>query len=215
MTVDPQINALGVQLADVGVRNTVAAVTGRIKAAKAKKEDAETINTLTEIVNDLLADKNDLVQIARGYEQILDAQRISEADIAYITDSILPIIKTFADAGDNDTDQMIELLQPILSVETITVLQLLGFNFKQAIGEPLTALVAQLIGSKMPASPDAAAQAQRLSLELQLATTSLAQDEAAYERFRSLWSYSDTRGGAIRWDGQPRAFDRAVTSSRR
>ncbi len=188
MTVDPQINALGVQLADVGVRNTVAAVTGRIKAAKAKKEDAETINTLTEIVNDLLADKNDLVQIARGYEQILDAQRISEADIAYITDSVLPIIRTFADAGDNDTDQMIELLQPILSVETITVLQLLGFNFKQAIGEPLTALVAQLIGSKMPASLDAAAQAQRLSLELQLATTSLAQDEAAYERFRSLWS---------------------------
>lgn len=189
MALDPQVTELGIQLADVGVRNTVAAVSGRIKAAKAKKQDAETINTLTEIVNDLLADRNDLVQIARGYEQVLDAQRISEEDISYITESIVPIIKTLAEAGGNDdTDQMIDLLQPILSVETITVLQLLGFNFKRAIGEPLTGLVSQLIGSRMPAPPDAAAQAQRLSLQLQLATTSLAQDEEAYERFRSLWS---------------------------
>lgn len=189
MALDPQVTELGVQLADVGVRNTVAAVSGRIKAAKAKKHDAETINTLAEIVNDLLADRNDLVQIARGYEQVLDAQRISEEDIAYITQSIVPIIKKLAEAGDNDdTDQMIDLLQPILSVETITVLQLLGFNFKKAIGEPLTILVSQLIGSKTPASPHAAAQAQRLSLELQYATTSLAQDADAYERFRNLWS---------------------------
>lgn len=189
MALDPQITELGVQLADVGVRNTVAAVAGRIKAAKAKKQDAETINTLTEIVNDLLADRNDLVQIARGYEQILDAQRISEDDISYITESIVPIIKTLAEAGgSDDTDQMIDLLQPILSVETITVLQLLGFNFKKAIGEPLTALVSQLIASRLPAAPAAAAETQRLSLELQLATTSLAQDEEAYERFRALWS---------------------------
>lgn len=191
MSLDPQVTELGVQLADVGVRNTVAAVSGRIKAAKAKKQDAETINALTEIVNDLLADRNDLVQIARGYEQVLDAQRISEDDIAYITESIVPIIKKLAEAGGNDdTDQMIDLLTPILSVETITVLQLLGFNFKKAIGEPLTTLVSQLISSKTPPSPGAAIEAQRLSLELQLATASLAQDDAAFQRFRNLWSQS-------------------------
>lgn len=189
MALDPQVTALGVQLADVAVRNTVAAVSGRIKTAKAKKQDAETINALTEIVNDLLADRNDLVQIARGYEQVLDAQRISEEDITYITQSIVPIIKKLAAVGgDGEIDQMIDLLIPILSVETITVLQLLGFNFKKAIGEPLTDLVSQLIGSKAPASPDTAAQAHRLGLELQIAATSLAQDEAAYERFRRLWS---------------------------
>jgi hypothetical protein len=189
VALDPEVAELGVQLANVGVRNTVAAVADRIKAAKAKKQDAETINTLTEIVNELLADKNDVVQIARGYEQVLDAQRISEEDITYITESILPILKKLAEAGsDDDTDQMIDLLTPILSVETITVLQLLGFNFKRAIGEPLTTLVAQLIGSKAPTSPDAAAHSQRLGLELQLATASLAQDQEAYDRFRSLWS---------------------------
>lgn len=188
MALDPQVTELGVQLADLGVRNTVAAVSGRIKTAKAKKQDAETINVLTEIVNDLLADRNDLVRIARGYEQVLDAQRISEEEITYITESIVPIIHKLAEAGGNDVDQVIDLVKPILSVETVTVLQLLGFNFKKAIGEPLTALVAQLIGSRTPASPDAAAQAQRLSLELQIASASLAQDEEAYDRFKSLWS---------------------------
>lgn len=189
MALDPQVTELGVQLADVGIRNTVAAVSGRIKAAKTKKQDAETVNTLTEIVNDLLADRNDLVQIARGYEQVLDAQRISEEEITYITQSIVPIIKKLAEAGGgDDTDEMIDLLQPILSVETVTVLQLLGFNFKKAIGEPLTILVSQLIGSKTPTSPEAAAQAQRLSLELQHESMSLAQNEEAYERFRNLWS---------------------------
>ncbi|MFN0089296.1 MAG: hypothetical protein ACKVWR_03355 [Acidimicrobiales bacterium] len=103
----------------------------------------------------------------------------------------MPTIKKLAEAGGNgDTDQMIDLLTPILSVETITVLQLLGFNFKKAIGEPLTTLVSQLISSKTPPSPGAATEAQRLSLELQLAAASLAQDEAAFQRFRTLWSQS-------------------------
>ena len=189
MALDPQVTELGVQLADVGVRNTVAAVSARIKAAKAKKQDAETINTLTEIVNDLLADRNDLVQIARGYEQVLDAQRISEDEIAYITESIIPIVKTLAEAGGNeDTEKMLELLEPDLSVETVTILQLIGFNFKKAIGEPLTALLAALIQSKMPPSTDAGVEAQRASLELQRATVDLALNEEAYDRFRRLWS---------------------------
>jgi hypothetical protein len=189
MPLDPQVTELGVQLADVAVRNSVAAVSDRIKASRARKQDAETINELMEIVNDLLADRNDLVQIARGYEQVLDAQRISESEITYITQSIVPIIKKLAEAGGaDDADKMIDLLQPILSVETITVLQLLGFSFKKAVGEPLTALVAQLIATRTPASADDAIHAQRLNLELQLAAASLAQDPEAYERFRALWS---------------------------
>lgn len=154
MSLDPQVTQLGGQLAEVVVRNTVAGVSDRIRAAKARKKDHETINVLDEIVNDLLADKNDLVQIARGYEQVLDAQRISQDEITYITDSIIPIIQTLASAStDSNPDgpkAIIDLLKPILSVETITVLQLLGFNFKRAIGEPLTDLVAQLIATKAP-----------------------------------------------------------------
>lgn len=189
MALDPQVTQLGVQLADVGVRNTVAAVSDRIRLVKARKQDQETINELDEIVNELLADRNELVQIARGYEQVLDAQRISQEEITYITESIIPIIQTLASASDSGAEgaeEMIELLKPVLSVETITVLQVIGFNFKKAIGEPLTALVSQLIMTKAPVSPADSVELQRRNLELQTAAATLAADEEAFDRFTRL-----------------------------
>ncbi len=51
-----------------------------------------------------------------------------------------------AESGDEGAVQrMVELLQPIFSVETLTVLSLVGFNFKRAIGEPLTEVLHQKI----------------------------------------------------------------------
>lgn len=153
--VDPTLADLGVQLANVGVRTSVAGVLDRIRTAKAKRQDQDTINVLEEIINELLADRSELVQIARGYEQVLEAQQISDEEITYITDSIIPIIETLASGADepgtaSSTTATIELLKPILSVETITVLQLLGFNFKKAIGEPLTDVVSQFVSSVAP-----------------------------------------------------------------
>lgn len=190
MAVDPNITELGVQLVEVGARNTVAALTDRIRAVKARRQDQETINVLEEIINDLIGDRNELIQIAHGYEQVLGAQRISEAEISYITQSIIPIVKTLMSASDDvDSDsaeEMIALLEPVLSVETITVLQLLGFNFKKAIGEPLTDLVSQFIASRAPVEAADVIGSQRLNVELQVAFAELARDEAAFDRFTRL-----------------------------
>ncbi len=82
---DPELQALGIQLADATVRNTAGAVADRINAARAKKKDIETIAELEEIVNNLISDKAELVRIAQAYEQELVAQRISPADVQYIT----------------------------------------------------------------------------------------------------------------------------------
>jgi hypothetical protein len=188
MTLDPQITQLGVQLADVGVRNTVAGVSDRVRTAKARRQDQETINVLDEIINDLLADKNDLVQIARGYEQVLDAQRISQDEISYITECIIPVIKALAAAGDDaeSADAIIDLLKPVLSVETITVLQLLGFNFKQAIGEPLTELVGRFIRSKAPMDAATQLDAFRAKQQREAAVAQIAKDPQAVRRFKEL-----------------------------
>lgn len=74
---------------------------------------------------------------------------------------------------------MIDLIQPLLSVETVTVLQLLGFNFRKAIGEPLTEFVAKLILSKAQVDPLLPLEIQRLSL-------AIAQDAEAYTRLASM-----------------------------
>jgi len=42
---------------------------------------------------------------------------------------------------------MLRLMTPLPSVETVTILQLLGFNFRTAIGQPLTDLAGNAIRS--------------------------------------------------------------------
>jgi hypothetical protein len=58
---DPQLQQLGLQLADVAVRNTAGAISDRIGASKARKKNEETIAELEEIISGLLSDKSELL----------------------------------------------------------------------------------------------------------------------------------------------------------
>jgi hypothetical protein len=189
---DPQLQILATQLADTAVRNTAGSIADRVATMKAQKKDKETIAELEEIVNGLLSDKSELVRIAQAYEQELVAQRISETDIQYISNNFVPQLRRLAEsAAANDGQdaaparEMIDLIQPLLSVETVTVLQLIGFNFRKAIGEPLTQLVSQLISSKVQVNP-ALLELQRLSLLRETAYLDVAQDPEAHARLASM-----------------------------
>lgn len=186
---DPQGVDLALRLSEVAVRNTAGVVSDRIQAAKAKRKDAEVVAEMEEIISSLIADKNEVVQIAQVLEEKFVAQRVSETEIDYVTTNLVPLIERLvaAASGPNDTSTQdsIELFKPLLSAETLTVLQVLGFNFKQAVGEPLTILLRELILAQVPARPsvDAAAVTQQQTLE----ALRLAQDPAAFDRFQGLW----------------------------
>jgi hypothetical protein len=72
------------------------------------------------------------------------AQRISAEDIVFITETIVPLLE----GAIGDDAAGLDRLTAILSPELVKVLQVLGFNYRRAIGEPLTELVAGLIRSK-------------------------------------------------------------------
>ena len=72
-----------------------------------------------------------------------------------------------------------EQLKKILSVETLTIMQLIVFNYKQAIGGPLTLLARKAIESKIPMD-------SRVNVEYLLAMASLAKDEKATNRYYQL-----------------------------
>ena len=143
MELDSNLIQLGVNLAEVAVKNTAQTVYNKISTVKAKKDDKETINSLTEIINELLADKNELINISKCYEDELVAQKISDEDITYITEKLVPLLVGFVQEPTQLT-----AINALLSMETLKVLQLLGFNYKKAIGEPLTELVSELIKSQ-------------------------------------------------------------------
>ncbi len=173
---------LASNLIEASTRNTASFIANRIKAVKAKKNDKETINELEEIIQNLLEDKLEIQRIAQAYEQELTSQKITEEDIEYITNNLLPIFIKFLPqdkAGDS------EQIKSLLSVETLTIMQLLGFNYKKAIGEPLTLLLKKTIESKIPGDT-------MLNSKWALAMANIALDKDATERYYKLIGKEET-----------------------
>ena len=165
---------LAANLAEVCARNGASFISNKIRASKTKKNDKETIAELEEIISDLLNDKSEIQRIAQAYEEELVSQKITEDDIKYITDNLLPVFSEFMP----DKVQF-EQLKKILSVETLTIMQLIGFNYKQAIGEPLTLLIKKSIEAKIPMD-------SKTNDNYILAMAQLAQDEEATKRYLRL-----------------------------
>ena len=191
MDINPDFANLGIKLGEAALRNSAGAVLDRIKSVKARRNDKETINELEELINSLIADKNELVQIAEAYKQELVAQQISQDNIQYITESFIPrleelIEKTSSGATAASVQQGLDGLKPLLSVEMLTVLQLIGFNFKQAIGEPLTLLLQKFITSKVPQNPVNQLEVNKLTLAFNVELAKIAQNKTATERWKQL-----------------------------
>lgn len=132
------------RLKEISSKNTAESIYNKINSVKQKNNDKETILILEEIINNLAADKNELIQITRCYEQEFTDRDISDTDIDYITRELMPILTSFLPfSGGNN--EFISSIQKIFSSETLKILKLLGFNYKDAIGLPLTNMVSQAI----------------------------------------------------------------------
>ncbi len=167
---------LASNLIEVSARNTATYIADKIRTSKAKRNEKETINELEEIIQNLLNDKLEIQRIAQAYEQELTSQKITESDIEYITNNLLPI---FSKVIPDSQKENFEQIKSLLSVETLTIMQLLGFNYKRAIGEPLTLLVQKTIESKIPTD-------SKLNSQWALAMTNIALDEEATKRYYKL-----------------------------
>lgn len=147
---DPEMMQMTARLAELAVRNTASVVFEKIKTSKAKKSDTETIAELTDIIKELIDEKQELELISQAFERELATQKLSENDIEFVGETVLPVIKEFASKGEDDNRdllQSIDMIEPLISQNTLQVLQILGFNFKKAIGEPFTELLRKKIQS--------------------------------------------------------------------
>lgn len=186
---DPVIAQLATQTATVLVQNTASVVASKLQTIKAQKNDKQAVEELTEIINDLVAENAELQSLAQAYKQELVAQQITENDIRYITDTAIPLLEKFIEAsGSPVPSEMLEAVEQLLSVETLKVLQLLGFNFKQAIGAPLTSLIASLIENAHSAPKEDLAQTQLETVRLQCNLSAIALDAESFERYRQMMS---------------------------
>lgn len=200
-----EVLQLGTQLTASMARNGSSMIMDKIRTMRASGRQEDTIAGLEEIIADLQEDKRELVQIAQAYQSELVSQQLAPGDIRYIADTLIPLLEQLVGASPEESDsevheeaaaaadarkqaslKQLELMKPLLSVETANVLQLLGFNFRRAIGEPLTSLCESLILSRVASSDDLQQQLQLASFRNQTALIGLAGDPQAYERFRSM-----------------------------
>ena len=94
MTVPQEAIQAGLTLADLAARNTAALVADRVRSAKTSRDMSEQINQLTEIINDLLADKALLITLGQQMDEQLVAQKISEDELTFITDTLIPALES-------------------------------------------------------------------------------------------------------------------------
>lgn len=185
MDVSPEVQQLAVNLATAAARNSAQMVSDKVKSLRAGKKHEETIAGLEEIVSALIDDKAELTRIAQAYQAELVAQRLTPGDVSYIADTILPTLEKIAEAqgaGGAQLKKTIDNVRPLLSVEMVTVMQLLGFNFRRAIGEPLTSLTERAILSRAPSSETVkVAELEREQMYMRVAL-----DPDAFARLSSL-----------------------------
>ena len=142
-----ELLSLGTALAELAIKGTATAVSSKIRAIKEEKNIEKIRSTYDEIINELLSEREEAVRIAQAYKSELEKVVISDEDIAHLHATVthlLDVLKTFAPNAPIDS---FESIKNLISVDTLKTMQLLGFNYKAAIGEPLTQLCADAITS--------------------------------------------------------------------
>ncbi len=143
------LSDLASNLTSLVVKGTASAVSAKIKAIKLEK-NAETIkNGYDEIVNELISEREEAIRIAQVYKSELDRYQISDEDINHLhatVGRVLEIIPSFDPAAAANIEGFSQL-KNLISIDTLKAIQLIGFNYKKAIGEPLTELCADKIYS--------------------------------------------------------------------
>lgn len=137
---------IGVKLTELAVKGTATAINGKIESIKTEKNADRIRTTYDEIVNQLLSEREEAIRIAQIYKEELDKVSISDEDIKHLHNTvtkILEILKVMS--PQNQALDNFNNVKELISVDTLKTMQLLGFNYKAAIGEPLTQICAKAI----------------------------------------------------------------------
>ena len=140
---------LGVSLTSMAAKGAASLVYTKIKASKNEKNIEAIRNNYEEIINELLSEREEAIRIAQAYKSELEKVSISDKDIEYLHATISRFIELLTSFGKMNTTAQasFESIKELISIDTLKTMQLLGFNYKAAIGEPLTELCAQKIAS--------------------------------------------------------------------
>ena len=149
---------MGAALTELAIKGTATAVANKVKSIKDEKEVARLRSTYDDIVNQLLSERDEAVRIAQAYKSEIERIVISDEDIEHLHNTVSRLLDLVKEISPDTPVDSFEVFKDLISVDTLKTMQLLGFNYKAAIGEPLTKLCAEAItniGNKRKISKEA------------------------------------------------------------
>ncbi|TOY71523.1 hypothetical protein DIS13_09265 [Weissella paramesenteroides] len=149
---DETLLALNTAFAKAITEVTVEKVTNKITQIKSNHDLKKQVTDYEQLVNDLLDNKNKLELTARNYKERLEQVTISDSDIESLhntVSTIIKLIKPLSQSENQEGEQSMDVVLDLLNSDTLKTLQLLGYNYKKAIGEPLTQITADFLKTKL------------------------------------------------------------------
>lgn len=191
-----ELLGLGTTLTELAVKGTATVISNKIKAIKEEKNIEKIRSTYDEIINELLSEREEAVRIAQAYKSELEKVVISDEDIQHLHNTVSRILEIIKESqmasakplGSEAVEavkkqaESYEQIKELISVDTLKTMQLLGFNYKAAIGEPLTLMLKNFILSKV-AEPDSLIALKKI---ITPEMVEILKDETAYENFRQI-----------------------------
>ncbi len=188
---------LAKQLANLTAKGTVSGIQTKISSMKNESNIDTLKKDYNELIDQLISERAEAIRIARSYKDELEKVEISDEDIVHLhntIEKILDILKETIVVENNDNSQEImnqisafEQIKNLISVDTLKTMQLLGFNFKIAIGEPLTNMLKNFINSKSPASTQYEVFEKFITPEM----VEILKSETAYNNLKNMMAGND------------------------
>lgn len=136
---------LGTSLTSLAVKGTATAVQTKIRTIKEEKNLEKVKNSYDEIISELLEEREEAIRIAQTYRSEIERIEISDEDIDHLHNTIERVLDLLSSFGVTDNTSDLSVIKDLINVDTLKTMQLLGFNYKEAIGVPLTKICAKTI----------------------------------------------------------------------
>lgn len=142
---------MGIRLTELAFKRTASTIEKKLRSSREEKDIEKLRSTYDEIINELISEREEAVRLAQAYKSELDRIVISDDDINHLHSTITKMlgIMGISQIGTTTTTN-IDQIKDLITADTLKTMQLLGFNYKAAIGEPLTEVCAEAILSLKP-----------------------------------------------------------------
>jgi len=129
---------LASKLSDLITKTSEEYVSAKMSEAKATNDFNKALPIYSELINKLLNDKQEAITVASQYRAELDKTFLPDTDIKYLETTFSKLIKLFEKFDSKEsptfTSEIVEQINGLVNTETLKSMQLLGFDFKSAIG---------------------------------------------------------------------------------